>query len=206
MSKATVTAALRKPIHIRYKDALAELAKIADEDEHDEVAAYLFDELMSDRHSAYAEAGDVFATIHDAELRKELATEHIDDEAPLLIASKHGVPNLAEVLVAAGADVNEKSGYEGSTALHGAAGTHAYDVDLVKMLIAAGADLDATNDDDETPFQVAKYALDVASVGDKPRLREILKLLAGQQGGGRRRRTIKRKKSRKSQTRRRRRS
>ena len=71
---------------------------------------------------------------------------------PLHQAALRGNKEVAELLIANGADVNEMSKF-GDTLLHFAAfGGHK---EIVELLIAEGADVNAMNNDGETPLDEA---------------------------------------------------
>ncbi|MDR2128952.1 MAG: ankyrin repeat domain-containing protein [Burkholderiaceae bacterium] len=71
------------------------------------------------------------------------------DESPLMMAALKGQADIARQLIAKGAAIN-KSGW---TPLHYAAtGGHA---ELIKLLLKAGADLDARSPNDSTPLMMA---------------------------------------------------
>jgi ankyrin repeat protein len=70
----------------------------------------------------------------------------------LLFAALSGRREIAELLIAKGADVNAK-GDDGSTPLHSAAW---YDrKEVAELLIANGADVNAKDDGGDTPLDMA---------------------------------------------------
>ena len=74
---------------------------------------------------------------------------------PLHFAARNGRKGKAELLIAAGADVNTKDDWKEYTPLHSAAeGGHK---ELVELLIAKGADVNAKAEYGETPLDVAIY-------------------------------------------------
>ena len=77
-------------------------------------------------------------------------------ESPLLIATDCGLPEIARLLIEeGGADANQTNDtIGGNTALHVAC--EVGDLDLVSLLLAAGADISAQAEDGATPLQLAK--------------------------------------------------
>ncbi|MBT7096248.1 acyltransferase family protein [Candidatus Poribacteria bacterium] len=69
--------------------------------------------------------------------------------APLALATLFGQPEAVDALIQLGADVNGRDRL-GSTALHGAAFLGR--VKAARLLVGAGADLDARNSDNATPY------------------------------------------------------
>ena len=76
---------------------------------------------------------------------------------PLLHAAGRGRNQVAELLIAKGADVNAK-GYRERTALHGAANGSWRGI--AKLLIAKGADVNAKDRLGKTPLDWAEDAVD----------------------------------------------
>lgn len=157
------------------------------------------------RNSEYAKAIALLGRIEDEKLRKKVATTRInvggDKKTPLLIASEAGSLDLVKAILATGANINRKSGEDGSTALHGAVGTHGT-ADIVKYLLDNGADPNATDNDGETPLDVLQYVLNIE--GSTPTTMAMRAALRGatQQGGRRRRSTRRRSTRRRRNTRR----
>jgi ankyrin repeat protein len=73
---------------------------------------------------------------------------------PLYWAASAGHKDIAELLLAKGADVNAK-GRKGYTPLHEAAMSLFQSTNLVELLLAKGADVNARNDDGQTPLHLA---------------------------------------------------
>ena len=73
-------------------------------------------------------------------------------ETPLLWAARFGQSQVAELLIAEGADVNAKN-VVGQTPLHWAA--MAGHKEIIELLIAAGADVNAKTNDGQTPLDLA---------------------------------------------------
>ena len=76
-----------------------------------------------------------------------------DGATPLHLAARHNAKEVAEQLIAKGADVNAKDN-TGRTPLHDAAWFNA--IEVAEPLIAKGADVNAKDEDDKTPLGVAK--------------------------------------------------
>uniref|UniRef100_A0A6C0I6D6 Uncharacterized protein n=1 Tax=viral metagenome TaxID=1070528 RepID=A0A6C0I6D6_9ZZZZ len=76
---------------------------------------------------------------------------------PLLAVcnSEHKKNNveIAQLLISFGADVNCKANFDGSTPLHSACFT--YNIDLIRFLLSAGADVDSVKQNGETPLHSA---------------------------------------------------
>ena len=79
---------------------------------------------------------------------------------PLMFAVRTGDPAIVQKLIAAGADVNaaQTGGINeiGKTALHRAA-TRKRNLDVVKVLVNAGADIDVEDEHGKTALDVAKW-------------------------------------------------
>jgi ankyrin repeat protein len=78
--------------------------------------------------------------------KKQTALQH---------AAFSGRTKMVELLLSRGADVNTNSDNEGATPLHLAIGGGAQH-DLIKLLVAEGADLNARDNSDLTPMDWAK--------------------------------------------------
>jgi ankyrin repeat protein len=78
--------------------------------------------------------------------------EYATPVPPLVLAAERNRPKIVEILLQANASVDIVSG-SGSTACHMAAACG--HVDVLAVLIAAGADLEAGDEIDETPLMVA---------------------------------------------------
>ena len=90
-----------------------------------------------------------------AELDNGVDVDEKDDlwgRTPLHIAAEEGHKEIAELLIAEGADVNAKSEAD-ATPLHYAASWGGKEI--VELLIAAGADVNAKNDNGNTPLDWA---------------------------------------------------
>ena len=74
-------------------------------------------------------------------------------ETPLLWAARFGQSQVAELLIAEGADVNAKN-VVGQTPLHWAA--MAGHKEIIELLIAAGADVNAKTKRGDTPLDLAE--------------------------------------------------
>lgn len=75
-------------------------------------------------------------------------------------AASHGRPDVAELLIAFGADMNAKDNLDGETPLHYAI-AHCLSAsksqsEVVRLLIDRGADVNATNSDGLTPLDYAR--------------------------------------------------
>ena len=88
----------------------------------------------------------------------------IHSQTPLMIAAGADARDAAAGLAACGADVNAKASPSGRTALH-STGFENF-LDVAKLLIDRGADVNAADSDDETPLSNAARAnsLDVAKL------------------------------------------
>jgi cytohesin len=75
-------------------------------------------------------------------------------ETPLMFAAKQDVPQSIEALLAHGADVNQQSS-GGFTALHGVAESTAANVEVLQLLLDAGADVSAETNMGTTPVELA---------------------------------------------------
>ena len=76
--------------------------------------------------------------------------------APLVFASKHGYPpDYAEMLLAAGADVNQQEAINLNTALHLA--LHNRNHSVATLLIRSGADLNVLNKVGRSPLDVSRF-------------------------------------------------
>jgi ankyrin repeat protein len=73
---------------------------------------------------------------------------------PLQVAARRGHNAAVKLLIAEGADVNAKGGYEGWTPLRWAAGMGRKEI--VELLIAEGADVNAKGADGWTPLDWAE--------------------------------------------------
>ena len=71
---------------------------------------------------------------------------------PLINASRFGHVDVVVFLLNSGANINFQNS-QGDTALHHAVYENKYDI--VKLLIAKGADIRKTNKNSETPYQIA---------------------------------------------------
>ena len=96
---------------------------------------------------------------------------HTDGDTPLLLAVRHGHKDVAEVLLAHGADVSVQD-RRGRTPLHGAIDVWLRDpsdrrsqtmvvrYNLSKLLLAHNAPVNAKDEDGETPLYMAAYKAD----------------------------------------------
>ena len=91
-------------------------------------------------------------------------------ETPLLWAARFGQSQVAELLIAEGADVNAKN-VVGQTPLHWAA--MAGHKEIIELLIAAGADVNAKTKRGETPLDLAE---------DDPKIRNPILKHGGKMG------------------------
>jgi ankyrin repeat protein len=101
-----------------------------------------------------AKIGDLAGV--QAELDKGVDVGAKDEfgRTPLYLAAENGRKQVAELLIAKGADVNAKNGF---TPLHRAA--YQGHKEIAELLIANGADVNAKDDDGRTPLHyAAKYA------------------------------------------------
>ncbi|KAG4436337.1 hypothetical protein IFR05_008190 [Cadophora sp. M221] len=90
------------------------------------------------------------------------------DESPLLVAATRGQAEMCEFLIGKGCDVNMKTSYgDEYTPLHHAAGYG--NAETVKVLIAAGGDIEAKNFDGRRPLHMACFK------GKADCVRELLK-------------------------------
>ena len=91
-------------------------------------------------------------------------------ETPLLWAARFGQSQVAELLIAEGADVNAKN-VVGQTPLHWAA--MAGHKEIIELLIAAGAEVNAKTKRGETPLDLAE---------DDPKIRNPILKHGGKMG------------------------
>jgi len=91
-------------------------------------------------------------------------------ETPLLWAARFGQSQVAELLIAEGADVNAKN-VVGQTPLHCAA--MAGHKEIIELLIAAGADVNAKTKRGDTPLDLAE---------DDPKIRNPILKHGGKMG------------------------
>jgi ankyrin repeat protein len=91
-------------------------------------------------------------------------------ETPLLWAARFGQSQVAELLIAEGADVNAKN-VVGQTPLHWAA--MAGHKEIIELLIAAGADVNAKTKRGDTPLDLAE---------DDPKIRNPILKHGGKMG------------------------
>jgi len=80
------------------------------------------------------------------------ATNHLG-WTPLQVAAQEGLNEIAELLIATGADVNAKRGDTGWTLLH-----YAVTKEIAELLITAGADVNAKDNNGGTPLDVGAEA------------------------------------------------
>ena len=80
-------------------------------------------------------------------------------ESPLMRACDLGRIDAVRALLELGADVNGR-GWEANTALHSAVACdlEVAAVEIAQLLLAAGADVKAVNDDDQTPLHCVRHA------------------------------------------------
>jgi cytohesin len=84
------------------------------------------------------------------------AKSEVYGHTPLHNAAWGGYKEIAELLIAEGADVNAKKGvWDGRTPLHLAALEG--EKEIAELLIAAGADVNAKDDDGDTPLDIATH-------------------------------------------------
>lgn len=76
------------------------------------------------------------------------------DSSPLLIASRLGFPEIAEMLLGAGADPNAVEDGEGMAALHTVV-VHDRDAAITRLLLKNGAEVDKTDASGRTPLLIA---------------------------------------------------
>lgn len=90
------------------------------------------------------------------------------DLSMLYLAALHGRPEILKILLGHGADI-QVGGNNVATPLHAAAGAHIENLEVVKVLVANGADLNARNSRGQTAYDIAvlkgytmitKYLLD----------------------------------------------
>lgn len=81
-----------------------------------------------------------------------------DNVTPLEAAFSKGRTRIMEMLIEAGANVNQK-GRAGMTLLHRACQKN--DVEMIKFLVSQGADIKATNNEGLTPDQLSSPELNV---------------------------------------------
>ncbi len=99
----------------------------------------------------YATAGLLLDT-----MKAQAGVGQAELDAALYVAAKGRDVDLARRLIAEGADPDGHAGYFGESALHGAALRSS--TEMIELLVAAGADLEARMRDGETPlFIAAKY-------------------------------------------------
>ena len=89
---------------------------------------------------------------------------------PLHRATYQGYKEIAELLIAKGADVNAKGGVNGGTPLHWAA--EEGHKETAELLIAKGADVNAKEEDGYTP-------LDAAIINDETETADLLRKHGG---------------------------
>ncbi|MEI4272003.1 ankyrin repeat domain-containing protein [Klenkia sp. LSe6-5] len=163
----------RTPLHVALEHApeLVDplLARGAEPD--GAAAAYLGD---TDRLAARLDSGE--SSVHDdaetsllefAALGGSTATVQLlldrgadPDDGALLAAAQAGHPDVVSQLLSAGAHVDRRDPDTGRTALHAAvaAGPERAGLDVVRLLLAAGADREATTSDGASALDIARVA------------------------------------------------
>ena len=76
---------------------------------------------------------------------------------PLHIAAAFGETKAVRFLIEKGADPNARNPINGNTSLHLAAGSPYSNISTVKVLINAGADIDAVNQNSNKPLDIASF-------------------------------------------------
>jgi ankyrin repeat protein len=95
-----------------------------------------------------AKSGDLATVKTMIKDHPEMATSADSSWTPLHVAAEFGKRDVAEVLIAHGANVNAREGYRGYTALFLAA--RRGNKDVAELLLAKGADVNAKTDGDHT--------------------------------------------------------
>ena len=117
----------------------------------------LIDEIQKEDKANLNLVNDLIA------LGADLEWQDKDGETALQLCARTNHPEIARVLIDAGADVNIQNNNDGSTALHLCAYWNS--PEIAKMLIDAGADKTIPNNNGTLPYELA----------DTQELKELLK-------------------------------
>ncbi len=94
----------------------------------------------------------------------DVDAKNLDGITPVYIAALSGSFEMVKLLLDRGADINERNDLAGYTLLHEA--VHADDTNtvLLLLLLGRGADINATDGDEQTPLHVAAFGGDTGMV------------------------------------------
>lgn len=118
-------------------------------------------ELCLERYSALMEAAmeghiDVCKLMLSRGTPADLCTEVTIEPSPLIVASAGGYPEVVEVLLAAGAKIEELSNKKNTPLMEACAGDQGDQAGVVKLLLSKHAEVDVSNPDTgDTPLSLA---------------------------------------------------
>ena len=119
--------------------------------------------------------GDIEAVKQHLAAGADVNAGGVFGKTPLHLAALNDHKEIAELLIAKGADVNAKQAVEGETPLHLA--TWDGYKEIAELLINNGADVNAKDEDGRTPLDWAKEITNRHTLEDKASKKEIADLL-----------------------------